>query len=120
MKRILLFFILCMSSFSLGAVISPESLSIGKIAVDAEENSVEERVIAAMKTSYDDEWLETYASAPLPFAAAYSASLSPLLPLEDYLVSVYDGNEIKVLDRKSGKIITVIIEDGLFAALRIE
>lgn len=120
MKRVLLVYLVLLLSFPLYATVSPTSDKIGRVAVSLEEGSMEEKVYYAMKSEYDDEWLNTYTSSPLPFAKAYSSELASLLPIENFLLSIYDKNEVKVLDMESKKIITIVFKDGLFAALKIE
>lgn len=120
MKRVLVFALLSLTCFALSAVVAPVSTSIGKVSLSPERGSAEYLVWSAVRREYSDEWLERYTSSPVPFALAYSSVLSPLLPLSDYLVSVENEGEVKVLDMESGSVITFIIKEGSITALRIE
>ncbi len=120
MKRITVFTAVLLSSFLLFPSVAPISSVLGKISVKPEEGSAEYLVWRAVKKEYSDRWLEDYTSSPVPFALAYSSSLSSLLPLSDYLVSVENDGEVKVLDRESGTVITFIIKEGRIAALRVD
>ena len=120
MKRALVLILLITLLVSLSASVSPVSSSIGTVAVEIKKGSSEETVWKAVREEYTDAWLERYAVSPLSFALAYSDELSSLLPLSDYLVSTESGGEVKVLDRVSGKVITLIMKEGGIAALSVE
>ena len=120
MKRALVLILLITLLVSLSASVSPVSSSIGTVAVEIKKGSSEETVWKAVREEYTDAWLERYAVSPLSFALAYSDELSSLLPLTDYLVSIETNGEVKVLDRVSGKVITIIMKEGGIAALSVE
>ncbi len=120
MKRVLVFTLAVLTSLSLFSAVAPVSTSIGRVVLSPDKGSAEYLVWSAVKSEYSDEWLEKYASSPVPFALAYSSSLSPLLPLENYLVSEENEGEVKVLDINGGSVITFIIKEGRITALRIE
>ena len=120
MKRIFVFTVVALSSFLLFSSVSPVSSSIGKVCISPEKGSNEYLVLHAVKREYTDEWLEKYTQSPVAFALAYSSSLSSLLPLDDCLVSEENDGEIKVLDNKSGSVLTFLMKEGRIAALRID
>ncbi len=120
MKRIIVFTAVFLSAFLLFSSVQPVSSKIGRVCVSPEKGSSEYLVWSAVKRQYSDEWLERYTSSPVPFALSYSDSLSSLLPLDDFLVSVESDGEVKVLDRESGSVITFIIKEGRITALRID
>ena len=120
MKRITVFMAVLLSSILLFATVAPTSSAIGKVCVSPEEGSSEYLIWTAVKDEYSDAWLEKYTSSPVPFALAYSSSLSSLLPLDNSLVSVETDGEVKVLDLESGAVITFIMKEGRIAALRVD
>lgn len=120
MKRVFVFFLVSAVLSLLPASIAPESVSIGTVAVDIRDGSAESLIYNAMKGEYSDEWLEKYTLSPVSFALSYSEELSPLLPMDDFLVSTMKDSEIKVLDQKGRSIITFIIRDGKIEAMRVD
>lgn len=120
MKRVLVFALLALMCSVLSAAVAPVSSTIGKVSLSPERGSAEYLVWSAVRREYSDDWLERYTSSPVPFALAYSSALSPLLPLDNYLVSEENEGEVRVLDMESGSVITFIIKEGSITALRIE
>ncbi len=121
MKRFLLIAVsLFILLLPLSASISPVSQSIGTVAVEIENGSAEELVYNAMREEYTSLWLEKYAINPTSFALAYSEALSTLLPMDNFLLSTLNGNEIKVLEQKSSTLLTFIIKEGRISALHKE
>lgn len=120
MKRVFVFLIVSAVLSFLSASVAPESVSIGTVAIDIKEGSAEAIVFNAVKSEYSDSWLEKYTISPVSFALAYSEELSPLLPMENFLISSMKGREIKVLDQTGGNIITFIVKDGKIEAVRVE
>lgn len=120
MKRILFLIGGLFWTISLFAGIAPVSSAIGTVAVSIKPNSPEELVQKAFSSEFTEDWLTTYALESEPFAVAYSETLSQLLPLESFLLSVYDGNQVSVLPLSTGKVITVIIKEGRISALSLD
>ncbi len=119
MKRAFAFILLLSVSLFLSASIAPRSSRIGRVVLNVEEGSAEELIWNAARSEYTGEWLEKYASSPLFFASAYSSILSSLLPLDDFLLSRPAENEVRLLERKGGRVITFILSDGLISALSV-
>lgn len=120
MKRVLVFALAVLLSLPLFSAVAPLSTSIGKVSLSPVRGSAEYLVWSAVRREYSDGWLERYTSSPVPFALAYSSTLSPLLPLDNYIVSEENDGEVKVLDMESGTVITFIIKEGSITALRID
>lgn len=119
MKRVFVFLVVSAVLSFLSASVAPESVNIGTVAIDIKEGSAEAIIYNAMKSEYSDSWLEKYTISPISFALAYSEELSPLLPMENFLISSMKDNEIKVLDQTGGNIITFIFKDGKIEAVRV-
>lgn len=120
MKRILLVALVLFTLIPLYSSISPVSETLGNVCVSIEKGSEEELVYNAMRSEYTSEWLEKYALNGTSFALAYSEILSPLLPLDDFLLSTLSGSEVKVLVPESGTLLTFIIKEGRISALHKE
>lgn len=120
MKRFLLIALTLFILLPLSASISPSSHALGNVAVEIEKGSEEELVFNAMRKEYTSQWLDEYTLNSTAFALAYTDTLSSLLPMEDFLLSTLDGNEIKVLERESGTLLTIIIKEGRISALHKE
>lgn len=96
------------------------STRLGNIAVDIKEGSDESIIYKAVREEYSDRWLDEYTSSSLSFALAYSSAFSPLLPLSNFLLSVSVDGRVKVLDQKSGTLLTFVLKEGRITALDIE
>lgn len=99
---------------------APYSERMGNIAVEIKEGSEESIIYKAVKEEYTDLWLEEYTSSPVPFAVAYSQTLSRLLPMEHFLLSESKDGRVKVLDQASNTLVTFIIKEGRITALQAE
>ncbi len=120
MKRILLVALILFTLLPLYSSTAPVSNMLGSVCVSIEKGSEEELVYNAMRSEYTSEWLEKYALNGTSFALAYSDTLSSLLPMNDFLLSTLSGNEVKVLERGSGTLLTFIIKEGRLSALNKE
>ena len=119
MRRFSLIMLLFLFSLSLHGGIAPQSEKIGRVAVTIEEGSVEEMVLAAVRKEFTLSWLDEYAVTEAGFAPAYSSLLSSLLPMEEVILGVYDGNGISLYSAKDGKKVYFAIKEGRISALSV-
>ena len=119
MKRLSLFLIilLCFSSFLFSGVI-PVSGKVGKVCTEVKEGSVEEMVLKAMGEEFSLSWIEKYCDTSDGFLASYSPLLSSILPMEEIVLGLYDGNSIRLYSRKTGDCLSIIIKEGRISALQ--
>lgn len=120
MKRLLSLGLAIFLSLSLFAGIAPSSLSLGRVVVEVEEGSVEEKILKAFREEFSEAWLSEYTVNTEAFALAYVPLLSSILPMENIIISAEENNRLSLYSRKSGYRVSLILENGLISALGAE
>lgn len=118
MKRILLLLIFLLISSLLFSEIIPVSGKVGRVCTTIKEGSVEEMVLSAVKEEFSLSWIEKYCDKSDAFLAQYSPILSSLLPMEDIILGLYDGNGINLYSQKTGDYLYLVVKEGRITALQ--
>ena len=107
--------------FSLSFLFSrvvPESAKVGRVCVEVEEGSVEEMVLRALKEEFSLSWIENYCDESDAFLAAYSETLSSILPMENVIMGEFDGNGLYFYSQDTPGCFYFVIKEGRITALQ--
>lgn len=111
MKKVILFSLIILLSFSLFAKVLPFDEDIGQIS---ELNTKSSLFLKSMfSTKYDDDWLLTYVNDEVQKLVnfSYGSILLKALPLKTPIFSI-NKNSVKVKDLASGVIFSLFVDEA--------
>ena len=97
-------------SFLFSGVV-PESAKVGRVCV-------EEMVLRALKEEFSLSWIENYCDESDAFLAAYSETLSSILPMENVIMGEFDGNGLYFYSQDTPGCFYFVIKEGRITALQ--
>ena len=97
---------------------APVSETIGRVAVEIDDDSITAIALEAASKEYTESWLDEYAADKISFGEAYSPLLSSLLPLSGNIIAGEEkNNAVTIMDMEDGTVLTFIFRGGRIAAI---
>lgn len=118
--RYILSFIVLFLSFSLFAVVVPQSETIGRIQIDIAEDSISSWILKGFKEEYTEDWIETYAGGDELFAVAYTPMLSELLPMTNVVISEEGKTGLSLYSLDSKQVVSIAFDGKKIIALSVK